>query len=268
MDTWECFRLEQDGHIASVIFNRAEKRNTMTIKFFHELHEIFRQLDTTDSVRVVVLRGEGKSFTAGLDLMEAGTLWQQPSAQSRHDFRKMVMGLQDSFTAVERCRKPVIAAIHSHCIGGGVDLVSTCDIRAASKDAVFSIREIRMAMVADLGTLQRIGSIIGQGWARELALTGRDFDASFALKIGFVTKVYEDRNALYKGVYETANEIAQLSPVTAQGVKETLNFSRDHGIAAGLEYVAQKNAALLPSEDLMEAFQAFVEKRPPRYTGR
>jgi enoyl-CoA hydratase len=240
----------------------------MTIQFFNELQSIFDELDNRDSVRVIVIRAEGKSFTAGLDLTEASSLWKEPSAKSRHEFRKMVMGLQDTFTAIERCRKPVIAAIHSHCIGGGVDLVSTCDIRAACKDAIFGIRETRMAMVADLGTLQRIAFIIGQGWTRELAFTGRDFDASFAQRIGFVTRVYDDRKALYEGTYELAQEIAQLSPTTVQGVKETLNFSRDHGVTAGLEYVVQKNAAILPSEDLMEAFRAFVEKRPPTFTGR
>jgi enoyl-CoA hydratase len=169
---------------------------------------------------------------------------------------------------VDRCRKPVVLAIHSHCIGGGVDLASASDIRLASEDAVFSIRETRMAMVADLGTLQRIGAIIGHGWTRELALTGRDFDAAQALEIGFVTHVFPDRATLVEEGLKLTTEIAQLSPVTVQGVKETLNFSRDFGAAAGLEFVAQKNAAILPSEDLMEAFQAFMEKRKPEFRGR
>ena len=268
MERSECFRLVQEGHIVSAILKRPEKRNTMTLKFFEELKTLFEELDADNSVRVIVVKGEGKSFTAGLDLLEAPALWQEPSAQSRHAMRKMIMGLQDTFTAVERCRKPVIAAIHGHCIGGGVDLVCTCDIRAASRDAVFSIREARMAMVADLGTLQRIAMIIGQGWTRDLAFTGRDFNAALGLQIGFVTHLYDDREALYKGVYGLAREIAQLSPITVQGVKETLNFSRDHGIAAGLEYVAQKNAALVPSEDLTEALQSFAEKRSPTFTGR
>ena len=168
---------------------------------------------------------------------------------------------------IDRCRKPVVLAIHSHCIGGGVDMACASDIRLASQDAVFSIRETRMAMVADLGTLQRIGAIIGHGWTRELALTGRDFDASQALEIGFVTHVYPDRDTLLKEASKMAVEIAQLSPITVQGVKETLNFSRNFGAVAGLEFVAQKNASILPSDDLMEAFQAFMEKRKPEYKG-
>ena len=178
------------------------------------------------------------------------------------------MDLQDSFTAVELCRKPVIAAVHSHCIGGGVDLCCVCDIRLASQDAIFSIRETRLAMVADLGTLQRITPIVGEGWARELAFTGRDFNAAHALKIGLITHMYPQRERLYEEALRMAQEIAQLSPITIQGIKETMNFSRIHGVEAGLEYVAQKNYAILPSEDIMEAFQAFMQKRKPKFTGR
>ena len=178
------------------------------------------------------------------------------------------MRLQEPMSVIDRCRKPVIAAIHSHCIGGGVDMACACDIRVASQDAVFSIRETKLAMVADLGTLQRIAAIIGQGWTRELALTGRDFNAAQALEIGFLTHVYPDRETLLEEGMKMATEIAGLSPVTVQGVKETLNFSRDFGPSAGLEFVAQKNAAVLPSEDLMEAFKAFMEKRKPVFTGR
>jgi len=268
MRQWECFLWEQKGTVAHVVLNRPEKRNSMTLRFFQELKAVFEQADGEDDVRVVLLSGEGKSFTAGLDLVEAAGLWQDPTARTRHAFRRNVQGMQDCINALERCRKPVIAAVHSHCIGGGVDVVSACDIRLASSDAVFSIRETRMAIVADLGTLQRLATIIGQGHTRELALTGRDFDASKALEIGFVTQVFPDRKTLMEEAMNTAQEIARLSPITVQGVKETLNFSRDHGIAAGLEYVVQKNAALLPSEDLIEAFQAFIEKRAPQFKGR
>ena len=268
MAEYECFRLEKKEYVGHLILSRPEKRNRMSLKFFDELIDIFERIDEDDDVRAVLISAEGKSFTAGLDLAEAATLFTDPTAKSRHDFKRVVMRLQESMNVIDRCRKPVIVAIHSHCIGGGVDMASASDIRLASRDAVFSIRETRMAMVAVLGTLQRIGAIIGQGWTRELALTGRDFDASQALEIGFLTHVYPDREALLDEGLKMANGIAQLSPVTVQGVKETLNFSRDYGAAAGLEFVAQKNAAILPSEDLMEAFQAFMEKREPDFKGR
>jgi len=268
MATYECFRLEKTDRVGHLILNRPDKRNRMSLRFFEELLGIFEAIDNDDDVRAVLISAEGKSFTAGLDLAEAATLFQDPTAKTRHEFKKMVMRLQEPMNAIDRCRKPVIAAIHSHCIGGGVDMACVCDIRLASQDAVFSIRETRMAMVADLGTLQRIAAIIGQGWTRELALTGRDFDAAQALRIGFLTHVYPDRQSLIEEGMNMAREIALLSPVTVQGVKETLNFSRDFGAGAGLAFVAQKNAAILPSEDLTEAFHAFMEKRKPDFKGR
>jgi enoyl-CoA hydratase len=268
MGEYECLRLEKKDFVGHLILCRPDKRNRMSLKFFEEMVQVFERMDEDDDVRAILISAEGKSFTAGLDLAEAATLFTEPNAKSRHDFKRVIMRLQESMNVIDRCRKPVVIAIHSHCIGGGVDMASASDIRLASQDAVFSIRETRMAMVADLGTLQRIAAIIGHGWTRELALTGRDFDASQALEIGFVTHVYPDRDAVVEEGLKLAAEIASLSPVTVQGVKETLNFSRNFGAAAGLEFVAQKNAAILPSEDLMEAFQAFMEKRQPVFKGR
>jgi len=268
MADYECIRLEKKDYVGHLILCRPDKRNRMNLKFFQEIVQVFEEIDDDDDVRVVLISAEGKSFTAGLDLVEAAGLFSNPTAKSRHDFKKMIMRLQEPMNVIDRCRKPVIMAIHSHCIGGGVDMACVSDIRLASHDAVFSIRETRMAMVADLGTLQRIAAIIGHGWTRELALTGRDFDAARALQIGFLTHVYPDRDALLEEGFKMASEIAQLSPVTVQGVKETLNFSRNFGTAAGLEFVAQKNSSILPSDDLMEAFQAFAEKRKPEFTGK
>lgn len=268
MADYECIRLEKRDYVGHLILCRPEKRNRMSLRFFEELERVFQGIDEDDEVRAVLISAEGKSFTAGLDLVEAAALFKDTSAKSRHEFKRVILRLQESMNVIDRCRKPVVMAIHSHCIGGGVDMACASDIRLASRDAVFSIRETRMAMVADLGTLQRIGAIVGQAWTRELALTGRDFDAEQALRIGFVTHVCPDRQALLEAGWDLAKEIARLSPVTVQGVKETLNFSRNFGAAAGLEFVAQKNAAILPSEDLMEAVQAFMEKRKPVFKGR
>lgn len=262
------FQIEKDRFVATLTFSRPEKRNTMNHEFFRELTRLFGEFDQDPEVRVVVIKAEGKSFTAGLDLVEMGTMLQGKGADFRERLRKEIMEFQDSMSAIEKCRKPVIAAIHSHCIGGGVDLTSACDIRLASRDAVFSIRETRIAIVADLGTLQRLPHIIGQGWFRELALTGRDFTAEEALQMGFITRLCDDRDTLYREANEMASHIAALPPLTVQGVKDVILYSRDHGIYPGLQYVAQKNSAQLPSEDLMEAFQAFVQKRGPQFKGR
>jgi enoyl-CoA hydratase len=262
------FKVEIDGHIAWLIFNRPEKRNTMGLAFFEEIGEWFENFDRNAEIRVVIVRAEGKSFSAGTDLEEAAKLLAQGSADGRESMRKEILALQQSFTKIEKCRKPVIAAVHSHCIGAGVDLICACDIRMATADAIFSIRETRMGIIADVGTLQRLPYIIGHGWFRELALTGRDFTAPEALQMGLVTRICDDPPALYAEAENLASQIAACPPLTVQGTKNVILYSRDNGIEAGLQYVAQKNAAALPSEDLIEAVSAFMEKRKPVFKGK
>ena len=263
----QAFTVETDGHVAWLTLCRPERNNAMGPTFFGELTDHFRSFDQDPAVRVVVVRAQGQNFTTGLDLLEAGAMLGGNAADDRECLRKTILRLQESNNAIEQCRKPVIAAVHGHCIGGGVDLLSACDIRLASKAAIFSIRETRMAIIADLGTLQRLPHIIGHGWFRELALTGRDFTAAEALQMGFITRQCEDRKALMAAAGELAKTIAGLAPLTVQGVKEVIVHSRDNGVYAGLAYVAQKNAAALHSEDLMEAVSAFMEKRDPVFRG-
>jgi len=267
MSKGEIFRIEKDQGIVWFTLNRPEKLNTMNMAFFDDLLHHFREFDADDDVRAVVIKAEGKGFTAGIDFMELVGLIQGEGARFRSKLAKEISRLQESINAVEKCRKPVIAAIHGHCIGGGVDLITACDIRLASRDAVFSIRETRVAIVADLGTLQRLPYIIGHGWFRELALTGRDFTAQEALDMGLVTRLTDDRDSLYAEAEKLARQIASCSPLAVQGVKEVILYSRDNGVYPGLDFVAQKNSAILPSKDLMEAFTAFMEKRPPKFVG-
>jgi enoyl-CoA hydratase/carnithine racemase len=268
MNDQHPFLVEKEGGIAWLILNRPEKRNSMNLLFFDELQRHFEEFDRDPEVRVVILRAEGKSFTAGTDIFGLAPLVQGEDARSREDLRLAIRRLQEGISAVERCRKPAIAAVHGHCMGGGVDLLSACDIRMASRDAVFAIRETKVAVIADLGTFQRLPHIVGQGLFRELALTGRDFKAEEAMRMGFITHLCDDREKLYEEARRTAAEIAACSPLSVQGAKEVILFSRDHGVQAGLEYVAQKNAAALRSEDLFEALKAFMEKRPPAFKGK
>ena len=269
MSDKDPFKVEQDGHIAWLTLNRPDNRNAMGFVFFEELKKHFGRFDEDPSVRVVVIKAEGKSFTAGLDLVEFGSLLGGGvGADVREELRKTILKCQEGMNAIERCRKPVIAAVHSHCIGGGVDLLCACDIRMATKDAIFSIRETRMGLIADLGTLQRLPHIIGHGWFRELALTGRDFTSQEALQMGFITRIGEDRQGLYEEAKGIASQIVACPPLAVQGAKEVILYSRDYGVNASLHYVAQKNAAALPSEDVTEAMSAFMEKRTPVFKGK
>ncbi|MCG6909718.1 MAG: crotonase/enoyl-CoA hydratase family protein [Deltaproteobacteria bacterium] len=259
---------EVKNHVAWIRMNRPEKRNAMSFEMLKKMMEAFHRFDDDPDVRVIVIKGEGKSFCAGMELADLAGLIEKKSADYREVLRKTILYGQTSINIVETCTKPVIAAIHSHCVGGGVDLACACDIRLASKDALFSVRETKLALVADLGTLQRLPKIVGDPWARELSLTGRNFSGKEAFDIGFVTHLCEDRDALYAKADAIATEIADNSPLSVQGVKDTMRFSSDHGVSAGLQYVAQKNASILICEDGMEALMAAMEKRKPVFKGR
>ena len=267
-DSESPFSIEKRDHIAWLTFNRPDKRNAMNMRFFNDLGRHFKAFDADEDVRAVVIKAAGKSFSVGLDLMEAGAMLAGGRADQREALHRTILEFQESFSWIERCRKPVIAAVHGYCLGGGTNLVCACDLRFAARDAVFSIRETRIGIIADVGALQRMPHIVGHGWSSELALTGRDFGAEEALKIGFITRLCDDREALEAAAGEMARQIAALPPLAVQGTKEVLRHSRDNGVYPGLAYVAQKNAAAIPSEDLMEAVGAFMEKRAPVFKGR
>jgi enoyl-CoA hydratase len=247
-------------------------RPTMPPAFFFECEEVFRGFAADNEIRAVVVRSDAKSFSYGLDLPAAfqayGGLFAGGGAKNRAELLALIRRLQGSFDAIAACPVPVIAAIHGACIGGGVDLAAACDVRLATSDATFSVREVKVAIVADLGSLQRLPPIIGKGHTRELAFTGKTIDAARAQRIGLVNDLSEGRDALWQAADAMAREIADNPPLTVRGIKDVLDFGEGKSIAEGLAYVASHNAAFLASEDLGEAMTAFMEKRPPRFQGR
>ena len=272
---WVSVRVERsaDGHVAEVILQGPGRGNAMGPEFWAELPGVFAELDADDTVRAVLVRGDGRMFSSGLDLVAmAGafaTLDEDGGlALARTRFYDLVLDMQKAIDGVEACRKPVVAAIHHWCIGGGVDLISACDIRLASADAKFSVREVKVAIVADMGSLQRLPAIIGEGMTRRLALTGEDIDAARAERIGLVSGVYPEHDALLSGARKLCAELAANPPLVVQGTKRVLNASRDLPRPAALAQVAMWNAAFLPSHDLTEAMAAFMERREPRFEGR
>ncbi|MFT4127875.1 MAG: crotonase/enoyl-CoA hydratase family protein [Gordonia sp. (in: high G+C Gram-positive bacteria)] len=269
---WQAFDVSISDHVAEVTLTGPGKGNAMGPDFWRELPEIFTALDTDESVRAVIVTGSGKHFSYGLDLAAMGpgfgpVLADGAKAKPRTDFHDLIKRMQTGPTAVAECRKPVIAAISGWCIGGAVDLIASADIRYASADATFSIREVRVAIVADMGSLARLPGIIGEGHLRELALTGRDFDAARAEKIGLVNDVFDTPEELLAAARATARELADLPPLVVQGTKQVLDQRSAAAQHESLRYVAAWNAAFLPSNDLTEAITAVFERRAPQFTG-
>ena len=261
--------LSLENHVGHLRFNRPHRANALNQTAWNELKSVFEMLDEDDSVRVIVLSGEGKHFCSGIDLellMSVAGPTETCEGRKREKLRRQILALQAPINAIEQCSKPVIAAIHGGCIGGGVDIVAACDMRYCTDDAYFSIREIDMGMVADLGTLQRLPRLIPQGTLREIAFTGRSVFGPEAERMGLVNKAFETSEKMQESVAEVTRQIATKSPLSIRGTKHILNHSRDHSVADGLEYMATWNAAMLLSNDLTEAFQAKMQKREARFS--
>ena len=261
-----ALKLTVEGGVAEVELNRPDKSNAMNQAMWAELRATFRYLDALPSARVVVLSGAGKNFTAGIDLemlMGIGAIDKQDRCPGRvrEMLRLQVLDLQDVISSLDACRKPVLAAIHGACVGGGVDLVTAADMRYCTEDARFVVKEIDLGLVADVGTLQRLPKLIGDGIAREMAYTARPVGGAEAKEIGLVNRCYPAREAMLEGVRGLAKMIASKSPLAVRGTKEMIRYTRDHTVADSLNMQAIWNGGLLVSEDLSEAFNAVKERR-------
>jgi enoyl-CoA hydratase len=272
MPDYQFYTVAKKPPVAWVHLNRPEKKNAMNPPAWREAPAIFADLDQDPEIRVVILAARGPCFSVGIDLVEmAGALPEIMEKEQTGGIKmrllKKIEALQDTMSCIERCRKPVIAAIHGYCIGAGLDMVTACDIRLCSRDAVFSLKEAAVGFVADVGVLQRIPLIVGQGMARELAYTAKTIDAERARSILLVNEVFDDQEALLAAAEAMAAEIAGNAPLAVEATKNVLNYGVGKSIDDGLRYVASMSTNIVPSTDLMEAFTAFMEKRPPRFTG-
>ena len=263
----DFFKIEIDGHVAHLVLNRPDKANAMNRPFWDDLPRIMDELDATPTIRAVLISAEGRHFTSGIDLSMLSDVssFDGEPARAAYNLRKTILRLQDSFTAMERSRLPVIAAIHGACVGGGIDFVTAVDIRLASADAYFAVEEINVGMAADVGTLQRLPKIIAPGIAKELCFTGRRFGAEEAKSFGFVNAVHADREAVIAAGMSLAQELAAKSPLAMAGVKQSLNYAVDHPTADALDQIATWNSGMLRPEDLMEAMRARMAREPGEF---
>ncbi|XP_053577568.1 delta(3,5)-Delta(2,4)-dienoyl-CoA isomerase, mitochondrial isoform X2 [Bombina bombina] len=270
---YETLKVTSEGdHVLHVELNRPEKRNAMNKAFWSEMVLCFRAISEDADCRAVVISGAGKMFTSGIDLMDLGSDFMQPqeddAARIAWNIRKKISDYQETFSVIEKCPKPVIAAIHSACIGGGVDLVSACDIRYCTQDAWFQVKEVDVGLAADVGTLQRLPKIIGnRSLVNELAFTARKMMSDEAQSSGLVSRVFPDKPSLLLGAFELASEIASKSPVAVQGTKVNLVYSRDHSVQEGLNYMATWNMSMLQTQDVLKSAGAVLQKKPLKEVG-
>lgn len=269
---YEFYSVEKKAPIAWVYLNRPEKKNAMNPPAWKEILSIFADIEADKDIRVAIIATKGSNFTAGIDLIamipEISELAdKEQKGGVKWSLLKKIYALQEAFTCIEKCRKPVIAAVNGFCIGAGLDMITACDIRICSQDAVFSLREAAVGFVADVGVLQRLPHIVGQGITRELAYTAKNFDAKRAKEILLINEIYANQDELHAAAEKMANEIAGNSPLAVQASKEVLNYGIGKSIDDNLKYVASVSANIIPSNDLFEAFTAFTQKRKPEFTG-
>ncbi|MGM0452299.1 MAG: crotonase/enoyl-CoA hydratase family protein [Thermodesulfobacteriota bacterium] len=273
MSDYAFYTVDKQPPVAWVYLNRPDKKNAMNAPAWKETIPIFEDLDGDSDIRAIIVSGKGPCFSAGIDLMGmAGELPELADNEQKGGIKwqliKKIHALQDGLNCIEWCRKPVIAAIHGYCIGAGLDMATACDFRLCSADAVFSLKEAAVGFVADVGVLQRIPLIVGQGYARELAYTARQFDAERARQMLLVNDVFDTYDRLMAEAETLARQIAENSPLAVQASKDVLNYGVGKSVDEGLKYVASISANIIPSNDLMEAMTAFAEKRKPVFTGK
>jgi enoyl-CoA hydratase len=266
------YQLEKKGPIATVWLNRPEKKNAMGLAAWKELPVIFQELSMDKHIRAVIIAGRGNNFSAGIDLIEMMPALPElrekdQSGATKWQLLPRLKELQDAITAVERCSKPVICAIYGFCLGAGLDLATACDIRIGASNALFCVKEAAVGFVADVGVLQRLPLIVGQGIARELAYTAKIISAQRALAVGLINEIVETPEETFKVAEKLAEEICGNSPLAVEATKNVLNAAITPTIDSGLQYVASISANIIPSVDLKEALAAFQEKRKPHFRG-
>ncbi|MCB1647369.1 MAG: crotonase/enoyl-CoA hydratase family protein [Pseudomonadales bacterium] len=269
--SYQCFDVEIENNIAHLRMKRPEKRNSMIPAFWNELPAIIEDIDENVKARVIVISSTGPHFTAGLDLdsfvmaersENADPVAREMARRQRPaGFYQHVQKMQRSFSVLENCRIPVLAAIQGGAIGGGVDLITACDMRYMTADGFITVFEINIGMTADVGTFPRLVKLIPEGLVRELAYTGRRMPAEEARQAGLVNAVYPDQEAMLKAVMNIAADIASKAPLAIAGCKRMINYARDHSTADGLDYISIWNASMLQPAEMQEAIRARGESR-------
>ena len=267
----ELVTYHRDGYVGFITLNRSQKLNALNLAVWYSLDRAIAEAEQDTEARVAIVRGEGRSFCAGLDLSPDNDLipmiTSKPGASQKTLFYREVKRIQAVHTRLERLSIPTIAAIHGHCLGAGLELVLCCDIRLCTQDAVMALPEARLAIITDVGGLQRLPRVVGQGHAREIAFRGHRFGSNYARSINLVNETYPDKETLDSKALEMAREIAGNPPLAVQGAKDVFLFNNEVPMDQALDFNAARSSMIMPSEDLLEAMSAHLEKRQGKFKG-
>ena len=254
-------------HVAELVLARP----ALGPSFWAGFADIIAQLNADAGVRCAILRGEAEQFSYGLDLQNmvgvVGPLLEDGAA-GRAAIVELAGRMVEGFDALAAGRVPVIAAVDGWCIGAGVELIAAADIRLCTAGARFALKEVQVGMVPDLGGASRLPYLVGEGWAREMALTGEAIDAETAARIGLVNHVLADRDGLLEKARALAERIAANPPLVVAGIRRVMNARLARTVPDGNREAATLNGMLMQSEDFAEAMRAFMEKRAPEFKGR
>ena len=262
---YEFFEIERQDKIAIVYLNRPETRNAMNWLFWRDMPKVMAELNSDENVNSIIIAARGKSFTTGIDFAGMGEqfdfLVNEQAAEARDQLRNLIIELQTAVNCVADSPKPVIAAIQRHCIGGGLDLASACDIRVATRDVQFSLFEVKVAIVADIGSLQRLPKIIGEGNVKEMAFTGKFIRAERAMQMGLINEIYQSQDEMMAGAIKMAKEIANYAPIVTRGIKHVLDEGRDMTMKQALNYICTFNSSFLQIKEFQTVLKQIDERK-------
>lgn len=261
---FKFFTLEKEQGILKVSFNNNEKYNAMKMDFFEELPKVVTLAEEDEDVIVVVFYSTGKHFSVGLDVFDFASkhpdLIDTSKKEAREKLYKLIKDMQLGMDLIFEGKKIYMAAVHGYCIGGALDLIAACDLRFASQDAIFSLRETKIGIVADLGSLQRLPYIIGIGNTKYLAFTGMDINAQKAKEINLINELFETKEQLFENTFNIARQIVENPKDAVFGSKKFITHLCKEKIARELDRIATYNSSFLDFMEIAKIMEKTLKK--------
>jgi len=254
-----------DGQIAQIVINRADKRNALNMDMMHALESALNTVESSDGVRVLLIRGAGSGFSAGIDLMGFQTMAEHFGDHWRDNLFPATAAMQHTFNTLERLSIPVIAVLHGYCLGMGLELALACDFRIAAEGTVLALPETKLGLIPDVGGTTRLTRLLGVARAKEYIMTGRAFDPHDAERWGLLNALVP-ADQLDAKARALADELCAAAPLAVSYAKRVIDQISD--IERGLHAESWAQSVLIRSEDFAQGVQAMLTKSKPEWQGK